>query len=1024
MNRDLDLSTSGSNEYPPSRYEEVKGINGMTVTQFQMPNGGDNNSGLPTLARPVTGVTGVGGVPVRGQLFPPLRANTVDQVPMSISDVKARTEVPKRSKTVPSKVGKGKLAISAPIPMNDPQAQDAFSKIPTVDLATAAKNEQERREVHARRVSALIANRPAPKPPVITPEEAAKRSMNLSRREVAREPSAEIERANSTKSSQAGSLSVQGNASSTSAQLSPGSEELRRRSPRQTAPATLPAKTPTNSSTFQPITPGQPFRIPIPRAAEPSPAKVSEPVKTPLQRRPTIGLPSNPRAQAMKKTAESGNSQPPTVMFINKISYDDPAYVNDIIQGATKTPFSPLESSNSVVHRPRPIPRKDNKDRQVFPAEIYTANGHRRTKSGGSIMSRRSMLPSQPGTPTQLPPLPPPPKSAGTVSRPQPNDTKSMTFDEKMSMFYTGPPSASSTSSAADTVQKKSSVPELPPLPQRYQLPTVSPTAQQPTQLEEERRLTRTTMTDQTSIRTQSILGVDDLGEKYPLPFGGNTADDGSNSWLPRVPSRDTTNQGQHDGNKRQSSPVIPAIRYSNLSGMSEAKSPNDGSTNWGAVYSPIAPFDVSTSRLNANSTYIKKDSRFESVISGFGDEVMTVMLDTSSDVSTNNRQSFFLGDEESIPDVPKVEKPVSGQWHHRIGEDCPTFSTRKKKAKSRKMPPPTPLLLRAARNQNAVVVHTAEPSPVESPSAAYQEIQAQLRRFDNTNRDSVASEGKRLALLNDLELEMGQQESRWQTMQYNLGRDSISTVQTDSRPVSIVTPAKPVARSSSTKSLLAEQRASRRSRMINKKLSQEEFVAAASSVPGPELPPASLFQTRLAAAQTEFTNRASDMHQKRSNMNFITVSKADLGSPTPPDTDESDTEIMARFESLNAKIAKLHVEEIHSMWQPKDPLVELPNKLLWEAPLRGSKSDNVVELPGISVRPVARKNSEPLAITSSQLWQKPSQPREPRPGYGLWGKIVTQKSPALQPPQKARPLTQRPPRRNKRVTLLPDISK
>lgn len=997
-------------------------MSGMTMTAFQGPGAqmDDTNAGLPTLARPVTGLVGIGGVPVQGQLFPPLRANT-DLAPLSLGDVKTRIDLPKRTKSGPPKVGKGKLAISAPIPINDPEAQNAFSKIPTVDLATAAKNEQERREGYARRVSLLIANRPAPKPPLNT-SVAGNLSTGLSRKEIVRDPSVEIERSDSMKYSQNGGLSVEGNASSTSAQLSPGSEELRRRSPRQPVPTNPPAKTPT----FQPITPGQSFRIPIPRAQpppEPASGRIPEPVKTPLLRRPTNGLPSNPRAQTTKKPAEQlGNSEPQTVMFINRISYDDPSYVNDIIQEATKTPFTPLRSSNSVVHRPRPIPRKGDRDRQVFPAEISTSYGHRRTKSGGSIIRTQSILQSQTGSPTPLPPLPPP-QSAGNTLRPQPNDTKSMTFDEKMSMFYTGPPSASSVTSAT---RRRSSVPDLPPLPPTFLPAVVVPPVQQPAETDNEHRLARTTSIDQSSIRTHSILGVEDLGDKYLQSIGQSPAGELGNSWLPGLPSDYAPNPVEYEGNRRQSSPIIPAIRYSNLSSTSDAKTyDDDAAANWGSVHSPIAPFNLSASRLNAQSTYNNKDPRLGSILSGFGDEVMTVMLDTNSEFASNNRQSFLLDNEDSVPDVPKVEQRGSGQWHHLIGEDCPTFSTRKQKVKSRKMPPPAPLLLRAASNKNAMIIHTAEPSPVESPNAAYNMIQAQLRNLDEPSRDSVASGGRRLALLEDLELEMGQQESRWQTMQHNLDRDSISTIQTDSRPVSIVTPPRGVTRSSSTKSILAERRASRRSRMLKEAKSRDDLLAGAvSSIERLDNSRASLFQTRLAAAQLEFTENAADMIMKRNNLNFFSVSKADLGSPTPPDSDESDEEIFSRFESLNAKIAQSPPKEIHFLWQPAAPVITFSNQLLWKAPVNNSEIVNHVALPGLSVRPAARKSVESLPIESSDLWQKLSHPSKPRPGLGLWCKASPEHLPEPQAIQNVRPLTQRPPRRSKRVTLLPDIGK
>ncbi|KAI0129573.1 hypothetical protein BJ170DRAFT_279459 [Xylariales sp. AK1849] len=1023
MNRDRDLSTADSNEYPPTRYEDVKGPNTMTVTAYsgrELPRRDKND--LPTITRPVTGVTGIGGAPVQGQLFPPMRLDTVDSSTISQVQVKTRIEKPKRSKNpAAGNTTVGKLAISNPIVMNSPDTQNAFNKIPTVDLATAARNERERRDGYAQRVSMLIANRPAPQPPTKSSEEGLKSAVSTRRKEVPSPPSPELIRSNSVKTSQTGgNLSVEGNASSSSAQLSPGNEELRRRSPRQVMPSSVPTKTPT----FQPVTPGQPIRIPIPRPPPPPEPVIPEPVKTPLQRRPTTGLPSNPRAQAMKKMAEeTTKSRQQTVMFINNIVYDDPTAVNSIIQGASKTPYSPLKSSNSVVNRPRPIPRKGEKDRQVFPAEVSPSPGHRRTKSGGSITVRRSILQSTPGSPTQLPPLPPPPQSAGNVLRPQPNDTKSMTFDEKMTMFFPAPPGGPlSVSSAITSTKQRASIPELPPLPAAYLEAKGSPVIEQPSEIEVSRRLTKTTATDRSSIRTRSILGVEQLSQRYLRDDSQNIADELGNSWLPGIStSYGIDNQQAFDGPNRKSSPVIPAVRYSVMSEMSEAKTRDEeATTNWGSVHSPVAPVDIHGSRLNARSTYIQKESRLPSVMSGFGDEVMTIMLDTTSEKSTKNRQSFYDDDDASDYGDAEAVKRGSSQWHHRVGDDCPTFSDRRQKVRSRKMPPPTPLLLQTSRNKKAVVIQTAEPSPLESPQAAYKLIQAQLSKLDEASRDSIGSEGKRIALLENLEAEMGQVESKWQTMQHNLDRDSLSTIQTDSRPTSTVNT---VSRSSSTKSMLAERRASRRSRTRSASRSGEDL-GSARSTRSSESSRSNHWQARLAEAQMEYLDHAPDLIMKRNNLNFLSVAKADLGSPTPPDTDESDAETEARFRSLTAQISRPTVKA-HQLWRVKLPKNASKHNALWEAPIGTQESSNAVELPGLSVRPCARKCLEPLTIQSSHLWQKRFEPAKPRLDHGLWTKTLPKQQPKevqeLQPVL-TRPLTQRPARRNKRVTLLPDI--
>lgn len=653
LNQNRDLSSADTSNYPPSRYEDIKGYNDTSMNAVDMST-----------------QFGVGGVPVQGQLFPPLRSTANDK--------------PKFPQNAGPKVA-GKFTISQPIPVDSPDMQNSLNKIPTVDLKTAFKNDKERRAADERRRSALVASRPAPQPPdepsFREQEEAASinsqedevreirapapppfplsRSFTTPANELTRADSMKITdlaRSNTTKTAKTGGeLSVEANASSTSAQLSPGNEALRRRSPRQVMPTKTPTKTSTN---FQPITPGQPVRIPIPRPPPPPQTQLPEPVKTPLQRRPTTGLPGNPRARARKG---SGDGDQQTVMFVNSIVYDDPNVVNDIIQSAVKPPAlksaveSPLESSKSVVHRGRPIPRKNENDRLIFPAEV-SAQGHRRSRSSGSLVAlRKSILQSQPGTPSELPPLPlpPPPKSAGAAQRPQPNDTKSMTFVEKMNYLY-NESAVSSPSGTTSGAKRRSSVPALPTLPPTFLNNSSQEDREQGGYVAEddEKRRTKTTVTDRSSVMTDEIFnGLPD--NLRNTTQSRSAAEDVGTSSLPgTAPENERVPQRSFDGLKRQSSPVIPAVRYS-------AKTKDDdATTNW-SVHSPIAP--VNMQQLNARTTYVGKDNalkvntRIPSNISGYGGEVMTVMLDTSSEHTfdtpvdaLDSRSSFYLSDDEN----------------------------------------------------------------------------------------------------------------------------------------------------------------------------------------------------------------------------------------------------------------------------------------------------------------------------------------------------------------------------------------
>ncbi|KAI0601939.1 hypothetical protein F4775DRAFT_290977 [Biscogniauxia sp. FL1348] len=1009
MDRNRDLSSSDSADYPPSRYEDIKEMNTMTMSAFAAT--GD----MP------------GELPVQGQLFPPMRmtqANMANLPAASQSlgprekrtpgDDKGKKNGTNRSKGGP-KGAVGKLAISNPILKDDEGTPNPLDRIPTIDLATAASNEKARRAKGAHRISNLIAKRPAPSPPSLPePETATNRAMSVKRKNSPPKSLADLERPSSNRTAKTmGGLSVEANASSTATQLSPGIEAVRKRSPRQPRSMPMPAAT---TSNFQAIRPGEPIRIPIPRPAEPSPTSpVPEPVKTPLQRRPTNGLPSNPRAQTTAAIAsEAASQKKQTVMFVNNIVYDDPNAVNNIVQGASKTPITALDSGDSMVHRPRPIPRKGDKDRQVFPAEISPSHGHRRSKSGNSIASRKSgILQSMPGSPTQLPPLPPPPKSAGTSVRTLINNTKSMTFNEKMEILV-APLSAPTTSTAA---KRLSSVPDMPPVPDAFLQDGPSQANQPASDWEIDGNGRVSKITDRSTIRTASVLDDEDLYQTLS----------------PGIRKVQTYNNNLN----RRSSPVIPTGRESTMSPtMTEtAARDEDITSNWGSVHSPVVPVHIQKARQNARSTYIEKESRDlgrrVDQPNTSAEEIMTVMLDTSPEQSANNRLSTHKENDESAVESSVTKMSNSGQFHHRIGDECPTFSSRKDKGRSRKMPPPAPLLLNGnSIKKRAIVIQAAEPSPLESPEAAYQVIQAQLRKFEQPSRESTGSQGQRLALLENLEFEMGQLESKWQSTQNKLDRDSMSSIRTSltgqSRPSSTVIPPR---RSSQNSTSTARQPPSlaplqSSNTMGPNRASGASMSSSQDSSLSSESTHASLWQARLASAQMEFMDHAPDLIMKRNNMNFLSVSKADLGSPSPPDTDdsESDNDVRRSIQTLSARIFSPPVQH-HGLWRPRTPVQNSTNSWLWTAPAKQPASpDRVVDLPGLTVRPLSRKSLDELKIESSQLWQKPRKPDgNGHVAKGMWKKNVPQKH-ALPQQIITRPVTIRPPRRSKRISLLPDI--
>ncbi|KAI8293899.1 hypothetical protein K4K59_005445 [Colletotrichum sp. SAR11_240] len=908
-----DLGTSDS-DYPPTRYEDLKAGTITTVTTFGQPREAPRHEiqagaggSLPIIAGSVPGqaAIGVGGVPVQGQLFPPIRAQTA---PVRDGRRLENAPKPQYKRSIFDRGGPGasiKNAISNPI-LQESGERNPLNKIATIDLATAAQNDREKRDndmATMQRSPSLIAQRPAPQPPAITPEEALKRAQSM-------KPVQNI---------------IQG--------------------------------------------------------------AVNQAAKTPL------GL---------------------------------------------QSPGSALKSSGSVVHRPRPIPRQQGKDRSVFPAED-TPN-HKRSKSGGSIISRKSILLSNPGSPTQLPPLPPPPKSAGNPIRPLPNDTKSMTFDEKMDLFFPRPPSSSDAGSKA-----RESVPEMPVLPAAYKIENSAMVEDKGGWDTDSSRVQSKMSSDistKTSVRTQSILDIDE--PQHPLNYPRNTSKfsvdtsivtgrglaEDRDSWIPKLPVHERAQGKSYDGAKRQSSPVLPT-RNPSLSEFSEARTHDEvATTNWGSIHSPVAAVNLQDVTHMPKPTWIQP--RDVSMIShGDGKEVIDIMLDAS----VEHERDFVPSIQDGPADLPDVSVANRGaRWHRRIGDECVTFSERKQKVNSRRMPPPTPLQLKSpSRRMNAVVLQVAEPSPLESPQHAYEMIQAQLKKLEEPNRDSYESQGQRIRLLESLEAEMGQQENQWHEMQHGLSRDSFSTNGTTSVRNSQQEPSNVSvhSRDSSLHSnIAADRRASRRARMQSggslNKSSYEDLRSAASSSSSNDNR-TSLWQRRLNDAQMEYMENATELLAKR-NLNFLSVSKArvsaQLGSPTPPDTDESegvDAQILATL------MPKERAAPEGYLWAPVSPLSsEREPALLW-APTHDVASEPTqsgqaaVVLPGLSVRPAPRKTSEPLVIESFQLWQSDhTAAKKLRNSFtkSLWRASFVAELPKTQ----ARPLTQRPPRRSKRITALPDI--
>ena len=979
------------------------------------------------------------------QIRPAIRVNTNTQGPPGPAAVTQQKKgFFNRSK--PTKTDIRSRGISQPISLNvenNAVGGGAFAKMQTIDLATAATNERERRAGAAARAQ-LLASSPAPQPPLGSTLDGLRQSVSVKRKETQLRDTEPMP----TIPGSTGGTSIDGaNGSTTSASLSPGRDEVRRRSPRS----------------------GNPFNQGIDGKSRDLPS---------LQRKQTMGLPSGPGSLRRQMPQEVGTAknEAVSVMLMNDIVYDNPGVVKTIISGApgmyakrpktaSKESFSSmnsLSSSGSIIHRPRPYKRDQSKDRQFFPTE--PSPGHKRSKSGGSIASKKSFFRSTPGSPTQLPPLPPPPTSAAKLTRLLPNNTKSMTFDEKIELLFPAPP-------GVETLKRRSSVPSLPRMPSVFvaDTPMHSPVVQED---EGHRRSKRTTIAS-FDISNSDILASSPKNDlkaaqdrqtyRFSANTYGNLVEETDGLPTQDVKSQAPASQSHLKVPTRRS--VIDDLRKSKSTETTTSDGESlidDASSFWGSIHSETPAIDLQKAMMTAQATYIKRtdmatckvgENRSPLPTIEVEEAMIPVMLDEQPRRSILvapkvNRQSFFLDADQSLagdksPSI-RSERSVQMQrgvsWHRRIGDELPTFSERDK-PRSRKMPPPTPLLLSKKTRQATVVVRNAEPSPPsDSPERAIKEIQDQLRRFEEPQRESVGSllqrlpsnaknngyrgvsrDQDRMALLDNLEAEIDQQENHWQQMQSSLNRDSMSTIMTPQQSEH------ELSRESSQKSRTPISIKGRRTRIISSVTvrSKTEDSTRTSSTESSENSRASIWQQRLADAQEEYMSNAPEILRKKS-LNFLHVSKSqtnlsNLGSPTPPESVESETEIDSASESEEFDGAT-SFDEIHqqkpSLWQAPESSTQVSYGYMWTHPVEKSTA-TLPEPPATSLRRAQRRNEQVMRISSGDLWCKPRSLKHSQPAVALWSSKIPQPRSTV-----SRPVTQRPARKSKRVTFLPDIGK
>lgn len=760
----------------------------------------------------------------------------------------------------------------------------------------------------------------------------------------------------------------------------------------------------------------------------PPPIEEAKPLKTPVQLRGTTGLPNNPRARATAKPPAVAN-QDQTVMFINGINYNDPNGIQGIIDEistdlAAKAGWEDSANRDSVVNRPRPIPRKS----PVFPSVGSKELPKLPPKDGlvspdKAAQSKPLILYSTAGSPSQLPPLPrppPTPKSARLqpVAKKEPVSS-SKADNAKIMERVTG-------EAGGNVVQ-----------------PTSTSTALQPQMSPTTGRLSPGSKTNDPKayLAAMPAMSKEDI---KPPPSGKRNAD-AATKYVSKFSIATTMSpdeppsaylqspalallRSSQDGLKRRSSPVLPvndsqesatpiSIRVDQPFGGSASPASaqrygdlQDAGANYASksLNVPTSIVSMSTRSSYADSALLNGEDD--------GKEMVTFMLD---------RNTYYPDNAAATPPLNRIYGGTEGKrgsWHRRIGEHPPTFSDRES-VQSRRVPRPPPLEL--ARVTRRFKGPPPQISPLETPQQALDQIQQQLDKFDKLNADTDDNELEehRMSLLADIEMEMGMEENRWQKMRDNLARASFSTV--GSNPVSPFlnednsSPARNVQVSATeVNNNVANNNGTNltvREKDMGRPRSSVLYTADQVQISRLNRLPAR-FQSTSANDPSEISTAVAQDGVSVSDRNTPPAAMLSSQDNMANPSDSTESNLIEKGDGLL---------ENSDLWQPNSTEAgsETTNS---QTSLWNSASESVIQ-PTISLpsgpRPVTRRAEDLPPVEDSGLWDKPgessiSQARTP----SLWRAAL--QSPESSAPQEpaTRPRTLKPPRKSRRISSLPDI--
>ncbi|UKZ55198.1 hypothetical protein TrVGV298_009016 [Trichoderma virens] len=680
------------------------------------------------------------------------------------------------------------------------------------------------------------------------------------------------------------------------------------------------------------------------RRAPPSPPVEEEvkETKTPLQRMATVGLPQNPRARATRMfTGERGDSHDRQIMFMNNEEESASVLVVPAPEEEVESP-----SRKSMIHRPRPIPRKS-------------------TASASELLGI-SVLPLQDDfTILSTPNLP-------LIS---PVGVKTLS---QSSYGATSPGSLT----RRKTVRRTSLVPDLPAVPVEYQ-------GQQPKILEDAAvdvagtSVWTVVPNDQgfqmpsSDKKTQRALCVSKFSVDTSL-----TAEDSRSSYHSRM---SVNTQSSYEETIGRNSSVVFASEFKPTAVSTLVNSLSERPLKHESV-------DSEFSMMLRNAPVPPKTAPIENRVTEEDDKMAEVpfVLDMSKYESSTASETGY----KSTP-----KQLVS--WHHRVGEELPSFSSQLKYRRNRKLLVPKPLAL--YRPANVTVVIEAEPSPVEPDQEALDRIHEQLKKFDVENGDSRAtiSEQQRMTILANLESEMGAQESQWQMLKVDLGPSSPSTI--------VSSPGINSLRSSVDISKfemvpITKLNASAGDLIVALK----EEVSADQSV-----------KEETSESGDDKFNRRSLSASGRMSLISVTNQLSFISSPTPPDTDESgeDSDNDSMVEGTGS------AKDLSTALMPRSQVSTVTSFLALDEVLNSStedvqsKLDVPVEFEDVSL--ITPKAQPPLVHPQPEEPKfesaKPAKPAEPET---IRFSLADLEKPAPRP----RSVTRRPPRQSKRISALPDI--